>query len=310
MHYYQYRKRLLETVLPLKRQARDYYIGALSLADSLGLKGKEIDSCRNMFAYANYSIGAEYDSLDAEIVARVKDPGENLSKEEKEKIVFQLQDISYELQDKAIEVFEEGLSNVHKNNLEKSGWSQKILENLARLNPRKYGGAFYQPVTLISDSGWLVSADSVSGWNSGRPFGRVAPRAYHFPLHRKGFCRRPLLFPGRRDSRRTRLRMEKSFSGRCPACKVVADQGWGAYYHFTYGSFPKGTVVPTFTAALAAENAAELKKVNDFFANHLGEDPPAPGKGRKWPPKARRSSRDKPSASPSLPGRKRSPALA
>ena len=25
------------------------------------------------------------------------------------------------------------------------------------------------------------------------------------------------------------------------SCKIVADEGWGAYYHFTYGTFPKGT---------------------------------------------------------------------
>ena len=30
------------------------------------------------------------------------------------------------------------------------------------------------------------------------------------------------------------------------SCKVVADPGWGNYYHFTYGTFPKGTRVPTF----------------------------------------------------------------
>jgi hypothetical protein len=35
------------------------------------------------------------------------------------------------------------------------------------------------------------------------------------------------------------------------SCKVVADEGWGVYYHFGYSSFPKGTVVPTFSAALA-----------------------------------------------------------
>jgi hypothetical protein len=57
------------------------------------------------------------------------------------------------------------------------------------------------------------------------------------------------------------------------SCKVVADEGWGAYYHVTYGTFPKGTKVPTFSAALARENAAALKRVNDFFRNHLGEDP-------------------------------------
>ena len=65
------------------------------------------------------------------------------------------------------------------------------------------------------------------------------------------------------------------------SCKVVADEGWGVYYHFGYSSFPKGTVVPTFSAALAAENAAELQETNDFFRDHLGDDPAAPREGRE-----------------------------
>ena len=65
------------------------------------------------------------------------------------------------------------------------------------------------------------------------------------------------------------------------SCKVVADEGWGNYYHFGYGSFPKGTVVPTFSAALAAENAAELKKANDFFRDHLGNDPAGQRQGQE-----------------------------
>lgn len=57
------------------------------------------------------------------------------------------------------------------------------------------------------------------------------------------------------------------------SCKVVADEGWGAYYHFNYTTYPKGTKLPTFTPALAAEHAGALQKVNDFFKNKLGSDP-------------------------------------
>ena len=57
------------------------------------------------------------------------------------------------------------------------------------------------------------------------------------------------------------------------SCKIVADEHWGSYYHFGYSTFPKGTRVPTFSAALAAENAAALQKVNDFFKDKLGSDP-------------------------------------
>ena len=67
------------------------------------------------------------------------------------------------------------------------------------------------------------------------------------------------------------------------SCKVVADEGWGAYYHFTYSTFPKDTKVPTFSAALVAEkeNAAALQKVNDFFKDKLGEDPAGNREGQE-----------------------------
>jgi hypothetical protein len=57
------------------------------------------------------------------------------------------------------------------------------------------------------------------------------------------------------------------------SCKVVADKGWGAYYHFTYCTYPKDTKLPTFSATLATENAATLQKLNDLFKDKLGDDP-------------------------------------
>lgn len=65
------------------------------------------------------------------------------------------------------------------------------------------------------------------------------------------------------------------------SCKIVADEGWGAYYHFTYSSFPKGTKVPSFSAALVAENDAALKKLDSFFCEGLGNDPAGPRSGQE-----------------------------
>ncbi len=42
------------------------------------------------------------------------------------------------------------------------------------------------------------------------------------------------------------------------SCKIVAEKGWGQYYHFTYGTFPKGTKVPTFKRQLSAEETVAL----------------------------------------------------
>jgi len=65
------------------------------------------------------------------------------------------------------------------------------------------------------------------------------------------------------------------------SCKILADKGWGAYYQFVYTTYPEGTKLPTFSAALAAEHADALQKVNDFFANSLGTDPAGEREGEQ-----------------------------
>jgi hypothetical protein len=46
------------------------------------------------------------------------------------------------------------------------------------------------------------------------------------------------------------------------SCKVVADSGWGLYYHFDYETFPKGTQVPTFKRQLSREEESALDEAN------------------------------------------------
>jgi hypothetical protein len=46
------------------------------------------------------------------------------------------------------------------------------------------------------------------------------------------------------------------------SCKVVADPGWGQYYHFDYETFPAGTQVPTFKRELSAPESAALEEAN------------------------------------------------
>lgn len=65
------------------------------------------------------------------------------------------------------------------------------------------------------------------------------------------------------------------------SCKVVADKGWGRYFQFTYRAYPQGTRLPTFSAQLAAENVAALRRVNDFFAARMGTDPAGPRPGQE-----------------------------
>ncbi|MGA2662054.1 MAG: glycoside hydrolase family 172 protein, partial [Verrucomicrobiota bacterium] len=50
------------------------------------------------------------------------------------------------------------------------------------------------------------------------------------------------------------------------SCKVVADPGWGLYYHFTYSTFPEGTTVPTFKRELVPEEDAALDEANRLLS--------------------------------------------
>ncbi|HEX4141778.1 MAG TPA: glycoside hydrolase family 172 protein, partial [Candidatus Methylacidiphilales bacterium] len=56
------------------------------------------------------------------------------------------------------------------------------------------------------------------------------------------------------------------------SCKIVADKGWGQYYQFTYTLFPAGTVVPTFSMNLSADDAAALDRA-DKILGQCGQNP-------------------------------------
>jgi hypothetical protein len=64
------------------------------------------------------------------------------------------------------------------------------------------------------------------------------------------------------------------------SCKIVADDGWGAYYHFNYTKFPAGTVVPTFKLPLSTEDNAALDTADKIMAN-AGTNPAGTRDGEK-----------------------------
>lgn len=61
------------------------------------------------------------------------------------------------------------------------------------------------------------------------------------------------------------------------SCRIVAEPGWGRYYHFTYTTYPKGTRLPTFQRDLSAAESAALDRANDILrrrgTNPAGERP-------------------------------------
>ena len=51
------------------------------------------------------------------------------------------------------------------------------------------------------------------------------------------------------------------------SCKIVGEEKWGAYYHFTYTKYPEGTVLPTFKRNLSAAESRALDKANEILSN-------------------------------------------
>ena len=64
------------------------------------------------------------------------------------------------------------------------------------------------------------------------------------------------------------------------SCKIVADKGWGSYYHFNYTLFPAGTVVPTFKLPLSADDEKALDDADKIMAD-AGTKPNADLPGEK-----------------------------
>ena len=65
------------------------------------------------------------------------------------------------------------------------------------------------------------------------------------------------------------------------SCRIIAEKGWGNYYHFTYTTYPKGTKLPTFKRTLTVKETAALAKANEFLESKLGDDPAGTRKGEK-----------------------------
>ncbi len=168
---YQYRIKLLETVEPLKIKVLNYFTSLLDSLPKLHLDDSIHILCEIHVSRLNYLIGSAYDKLATEILKSTSDLPRNLSENEREELVFQLEDLVYELQDKALLRLEAARNRLVERKMENSLWFGKILETLARLNPEKYGKAFYTQAVFISDESWITREDSVKNWNTHTPPG-------------------------------------------------------------------------------------------------------------------------------------------
>jgi tetratricopeptide (TPR) repeat protein len=166
LHFFQYQKQILETLDPLKNDILNYYQQILTRIDSLKLNDSIAYVCREQIARVAYQKARDYDNLSIQILKSTQDLPSNINPDEKEDLIFQLEDIVFEVQDKAILLYEDALKTI-KALAQESGttWYNNTIENLARLNPDKYGTSFYVKRTFSTDLNWIVRSDSVSNWN-------------------------------------------------------------------------------------------------------------------------------------------------
>jgi len=166
LRHYQYRIKVLETVEPMKINVLNYFSAMLDSLGALHLDDSVTILCELNFARLNFLIGGAYDRLAQEILKDTDKLPRNMPENEREDLLFQLEDIVYELQDRALERFESARSGIEEKQLEATPWHGKILEALARLNPEKHGASFYVKELHRSDETWLAREDNVPGWNS------------------------------------------------------------------------------------------------------------------------------------------------
>ncbi|MBN1575025.1 MAG: tetratricopeptide repeat protein [Chitinispirillaceae bacterium] len=167
--HYQYRIKLLETMEPLKIKVLNYFTALLDSLPKLHLDDSLAILCEIHVVRLNCLIGSAYDRLATEILKATDNLPKNLSENEREELLFQLEDIVYELQDKAILRLEAARDRIMERKLHDNIWYGKIVEALARLDPEKYGASFYLKTVYRSDETWLVREDSVRNWNAAAP---------------------------------------------------------------------------------------------------------------------------------------------
>jgi len=51
------------------------------------------------------------------------------------------------------------------------------------------------------------------------------------------------------------------------SCRIVGEGDWGRYFHFTYTTYPKGTILPTFKRELSADESAALDRANEMLTD-------------------------------------------
>ncbi|MBD3346927.1 MAG: tetratricopeptide repeat protein [Chitinivibrionales bacterium] len=169
LHYFQYLKQLNETLKPIKIKARDYFLNAYHHLNELEICPQSAQRCLERFGQLNYMIGSEYEKLAQKIVKEEYETPGGLDEVEREELLFQLEDIVFELQDNAIFAYEDAMNWAQSNTADSGPWYSKIMEGLARLSPDMYGADFYETRVIPSNRSWVVRTDEAGSWYGDSP---------------------------------------------------------------------------------------------------------------------------------------------
>ena len=160
---YLYRQKIIETVEPFLEQALEEYITLSKKAVEKGLSDSLVIALRDSASRILYQRAALFGDLASEMLDHPAIP-EKIKDEAREEIVFQLEDMAFEIQDRALEKFEEGYAFLQKEGIA-SAYTQKILERLKVMDPQKYTPQeAIRTAILLSDLAWKQCHDPFPGW--------------------------------------------------------------------------------------------------------------------------------------------------
>ncbi len=168
LYFYQYQKQLLTTLEPMKEKIRSFYENAAEEMITHRLDST-YELCKSRYAYVSHDIAEDYDRLAQKLLLEADSLNKNSAQEDEEDLIFQFEDMAFELQDKALFAYEDALNSLRQKGMDGSIWYRKVLQRLAHLDPDTYGDNFYQRIGIYSDTTWFVRSDSVKDWNTSKP---------------------------------------------------------------------------------------------------------------------------------------------
>ncbi len=165
IQYYLYYVKVFDSIIPNLTIAIDQFSKGLKNLEEFKIEDHWKIKMIEYLSKTCYMMGYLYDHLSQEMAQKQKNLPLKLDSEQREEIEFQLEDLSFETQDKALKYYKLGADFLIKKHINNT-WSDKIMKRLAKLDPETY--ALKENIIdtiIVSDSTWLCKTMSDSNWN-------------------------------------------------------------------------------------------------------------------------------------------------